>query len=108
MANEFLKKQSEMKYSYFTAGMNTGYQKCWDLISLAIGDADVLHELHQKLDALEHEYGDAWLNDVESDVKQRDIDEGLKQIYGGCVDFFVRYPNLKKPDYNHGNKKWRG
>lgn len=118
--NAFLKKQQAINQGMLDVGMDTGFQKCWDLIQLCLRDPEVVGKdtfgkermmrLHAGLEKYEKELGRAWLPSVEkdADVKQRDLDALLEEVWGDeLIPFYGRYPFLKKPDYTKGRKEWK-
>lgn len=116
MPNAFLQKQEIAKKLYWENGVDSGFQKCWDLVQLCLHDPavmgkdvfgkDRLDRLFKALHQYEREYGDAWTDDVEADALQEKIDAGLREIHGkDFVPFHARYPNIIKQDYSHGKKR---
>jgi hypothetical protein len=118
--NEFAKRQYAVKQAMLDVGMDTGFQKCWDLIQICLRDPEAVgkdifgkERIKRLYDALmkhEKELGGAWLPSVEkeADVKQRDLDAALGEIWGEeLCPFDRRYPQLKKADYAKGKKNWR-
>lgn len=118
--NGFLKNQQAMKQGFLDVGMDTGFQKCWDLLQIVLHDKKVMgkdtfgkeriKKIFWAMKELEKELGTAWMptkyND--SDVKQRNLDAALKEIWGDeLCTFYERYPWVKKPDYSKGRKDWR-
>lgn len=116
--NAFLQKQEMRNQTMLEVGMDTGFQKCWDLMQCALNDPEVMgkdtigcqrmKKIFQALHKYEHELGDAWMQGVESDVHQEHLDSLLKRIWGEkTIPFRERYPWLKKADYSRGKKGWR-
>lgn len=116
--NAYLQMQEMRNQTMLEVGMDTGFQKCWDLMQCVLNDPKVMgkdtfgkeriHSLFVALHKYEHELGDAWMQSVESDVLQEHLDGLLKQIHGqNITPFMERYPYLKKMDYSHGKKGWR-
>lgn len=116
--NAYLQLQEIMNQQYLNVGMDTGFQKCWDLLQLVLHDPEVMgkdtfgkkriKKIYWAMKKLEHDLGKAWLTEVDSDVCQRDLDAGLKEIWGDeLCPFDKRYPYIKKPDYSKGKKNWR-
>lgn len=118
--NAFLQKQQMVQQGMLDVGMNTGFQKCWDLIQIVLHDPKVMgkdtfglkriKKLYWAMVDLEKELGKAWLPTVEkeADTAQRDLDALLKEIWGDELStFYERYPHVKKVDYTKGKKNWR-
>ncbi len=118
--NAFLQKQQAINQGMLDVGMDTGFQKCWDLIQVCLRDPEVvgkdtfgkerMQRLHTALKKHEMELGTAWLptKEKDADVKQRDLDAILKEVWGEeLIPFYDRYPYIKKPDYTKGRKDWR-
>ena len=118
--NAFLLKQQTANQKFLDVGMDTGFQKCWDLMQIVLRDPEVMgkdtfgkqriKKLYHALVKYEKELGAAWLpiKEKEADVKQRDLDALLGEIWGdGLCPFYERYPHIKKVDYSKGKKNWR-
>lgn len=118
--NAYLAKQQAVQQGMLDVGMDTGFQKCWDLLQIALHDPNVMgkdtfgkeriKKLYLAMKDLEKELGKAWLPSVErdADVMQRDLDALLSEIWGEELQpFQERYPYIKKPDYSKGKKNWR-
>lgn len=116
--NAYLQKREMLNQAMLDVGMDTGFQKCWDLIQLCLNDPAVMGKdtfgkkrisrLFKARHKYEHDFGEAWLQGVDSDVKQEHLDRLLRQIHGEkIVVFRDRYPYLKQPNYKHGRKAWR-
>lgn len=118
--NAYLAKQQSVNQHFLEVGMDTGFQKCWDLIQLCLRDPEVvgkdtfgkerIKRLYTALQKYEASFGIAWLPTVErdADVKQRDLDALLKEVWQEeLCPFDERYPYIKKPDYSKGKKNWR-
>ena len=118
--NAYLNKRQAMNQGFLDVGMDTGFQKCWDLLQIVLHDPKVMSKdtfgkqrikkIYWAMKELEKELGTAWMptqyNDA--DVKQRDLDALLNEIWGDeLYPFYERYPFIKKPDYSKGNKRWR-
>ena len=114
----YLQKKEMFNQALLDVGMDTGFQKCWDLVQCVLNDPEVMGKdtfgrerigrIFEALHKYESEYGDAWLQNVDSDVMQEHLDRRLRQIHGDqTIPFKDRYPFLKKPNYNHGKKGWR-
>lgn len=116
----FLLKQQAMNQKFLDVGMDTGFQKCWDLFQIVLHDPKVMgkdtfgkeriKKVYWAMKELEKELGRAWLptkyNDA--DVMQRDLDALLKEIWQEeLCPFHERYPYVKQPDYSKGRKEWR-
>ena len=118
MGKNYMQTRREVQQKALDVGMDTGFQKCWDLIQLALRDPAVMGKdtfgkerikrLYHGLMKLEHEYGPAWLAEVESDVLQEKLDTALGEIWGEeLCQFPERYPYILRPGYEKGRKKWR-
>ena len=118
--NDFLKRQQAVKQGMLEVGMDTGFQKCWDLIQIVLHDPKVMgkdvfgknriKKLYWAMKEKEKELGRAWspilYNDA--DVCQRDLEALLKEIWGDeLCPFHERYPYIKQPDYQKGRKEWK-
>ena len=118
--NALLQRQEMVNQKMLEVGMDTGFQKAWDLLQIALRDPKVMgkdtfgkeriKKIFLAMKDLERELGKAWsptqYNDA--DVKQRDLDALLGEIWGDeLCPFHERYPNIKQPDYPKGNKRWR-
>ena len=120
MGKNYLQRQIERNQGFLDVGMDTGFQKCWDLIQIVLHDPKVMgkdtfgkeriKKLYWAMMETEKQLGRAWLPTLEkdADVCQRDLDFLLKEIWGEeLYPFHDRYPFVKKPDYSKGNKNWR-
>lgn len=120
MGKSYLQRQIERNQGFLEVGMDTGFQKCWDLLQIVLHDPKVMgkdtfgkeriKKLYWAMKELEKDLGRAWLPTLEkdADVCQRDLDFLLKEIWGEeLYPFQERYPFIKKPDYSKGNKNWR-
>lgn len=118
--NAFLTKQKEMNQLCLDVGMDTGFQKCWDLIQIVLHDPNVMgkdtfgqeriKKLYTAMQVLEKQLRNAWIPNTEkdADVCQRDLDALLGEIWKeDLCKFYDRYPYVKKPDYSRGKKNWR-
>jgi hypothetical protein len=118
--NAFMKKQQAINQGMLDIGMDTGFQKGWDLLQIVLHDPKVMgkdtfgkgriKKIYCAMKELEKELGTAWMptkyNDA--DVKQRDLDALLKEVWGDeLCTFYERYPHIKKPNYSKQNKNWR-
>lgn len=118
--NDYLKRKQESDQFYLNVGMDTGFQKCWDLFQIVLHDKNVMgkdvfgkeriKKLYWAMKELEKELGTAWMptKHNDADVKQRDLDSLLGEIWGDeLCPFYERYPYVKKTDYSKGRKDWR-
>lgn len=116
----YLVKQQAMHQHFLEVGMDTGFQKCWDLFQIVLHDPEVMgkdtfgkeriKKIYWAMKEKEKELGKAWIptkyNDA--DVCQRDLDAVLNEIWGDeLCPFYERYPYIKQPDYSKGRKDWR-
>lgn len=120
MGKNFAQKQKEAYQFFLDTGMDTGFQKCWDLLQIVLHDPDVMgkdtfgvdriKKIYWAMKDLEKVLGTAWLptQKNDADVRQRDLDALLKEIWGDeLCPFSERYPYVKNPDYTKANKRWR-
>lgn len=120
MKNDYAKKRQAMNQGFLEVGMDTGFQKCWDLIQVALRDPEFMgkdifgknriKKLHQALMKYEKEFGRAWLTTMynDADVCQRNLDAKLGEIWEDeLCPFKDRYPYVKQIDYSKGKKEWR-
>lgn len=118
--NAFLQRQEEAKQNFLEVGMDTGFQKCWDLLQIVLHDPKIMgkdtfgkkriKKIYWAMKKLEKELGRAWspYQFKDADVCQRDLDAMLNEIWGDeLYPFYERYPYIKKPDYSKGRKEWR-
>lgn len=118
--NPFLEKQKRLQQAHLEAGMDMGFQKCWDLVCICLHDPKVmgkdvlgatrLKRLYHALMEYERDLGKALLPDKEkeADAKQRDMDALLTEIWGDKLcPFEDRYPYIPKTDYTKGKKEWK-
>lgn len=118
--NAFLQRQQEAKQAALDVGMDTGFQKCWDILQIVLHDPNVMgkdtfgkgriKKIYWAMVELEKEIGRAWLPTLsnDADVCQRNLDALLGEIWGDeLCPFKDRYPYVKRPDYSKGRKTWR-
>lgn len=118
--NAFLQKQMAKNQGFLDVGMDTGFQKCWDLLQIVLHDPTVMgkdtfgreriKKIYWAMKEKEKDLGRAWLPTMEkdADVCQRDLDALLKEIWKEeLCPFHERYPYVKRPDYSKGSKYWR-
>lgn len=118
--NTYLQKQLAIKQGFLDVGMDTGFQKCWDLLQIVLHDPEVMgkdtfgneriKKIYWAMKELERDLGIAWLptTEKEADVKQRNLDALLGEIWGDELStFYERYPHIRKADYTKGHKGWR-
>ena len=118
--NAFLQKQQIAKQKMLEVGMDTGFQKAWDLFQIVLHDPKVMgkdtfgkeriKKIYWAMKVLEKELGRAWMptQEKDGDVCQRDLDALLGEIWKEeLCPFYERYPYIKKPDYSKGYKNWR-
>lgn len=116
----FMQKQQMLNQKMLEVGMDTGFQKCWDLVQICLRDPEAvgkdtfgkerIKRLYKSLTKYEHALGKAWLPTTEkdADVKQRDLDALLGEIWGEeLCPFDERYPYVKRVDYTKGRKEWK-
>lgn len=120
MGKNFAQKQQEAYQLFLETGMDTGFQKCWDLVQIVLHDPEVMgkdtfgqeriRKIKAAMEKVERDLGRAWLptKKNDADVCQRDLDALLAEIWGEKLcPFYKRYPWIKKPDYSKPNKNWR-
>jgi hypothetical protein len=120
MGKKFLQKQREENQFFLEVGMDSGFQKCWDLLQIVLHDPEVMgkdtfgkeriKKIYWAMKELEKKLGRAWLPSLynDADVCQRDLDALLNEIWKDeLCPFYERYPHMKKPDYSKGRKEWR-
>ena len=118
--NTFLQKQQQKNLFLLEVGMDTGFQKCWDLFQIVLHDPKVMgkdtfgleriKKIYWAMKDLEKDLGRAWMPSVynDADVQQRDLDALLKEIWRDeLCPFHERYPYVKQPDYSKAKKNWR-
>lgn len=116
--NPLLQKNEMKVLKALDVGQDAGFQKCWDLIQLALRDPEAvgkdifgkerIKKLYNSLRRLERFYGPAWTAEVESDVLQEKLDSELRDIWQDelCV-FRDRYPYALIPGYDKSRKDWK-
>ena len=120
MGNAFLDKQRAKEQAMLEIGMEVGFQKCWDLMQITLRDPEAvgtdifgqkrIKKIHKVLAKHEADLGKAFLpiSEKEADVKQRDMDKLLMEIWGDeLCPFHERYPQIKPISYKKGRKQWR-
>ena len=118
--NTFWQKQQAVQQGMLDVGMDTGFQKCWDLLQIVLHDPKVMgkdvfgikriKKLYWAMKELERELGRAWLptKHNDADVPQRNLDSLLGEIWGDeLCPFHDRYPYIKQIDYSKGRKEWK-
>lgn len=116
--NQYLARQAAVRQGLLDVGMEIGFQKCWDLVQLALRDPEVvgkdsfgkgrLKKLYKSLARFEHKFGGALTGDVDADFLQERLDDNLREIWGdGLHPFKDRYPYIKQLDYKKGKKEWK-
>lgn len=120
MGKKYAQIQREAYQFFLDTGMDTGFQKCWDLLQTVLHDPKVMgkdtfgkkriKKICAALRERERSLGKAWLptKENDADVCQRDLDALLREIWGDeLCPFSGRYPYIKNPDYSKPNKHWR-
>ena len=116
--NAFLEKQKSERQFMLDIGMEMGFQKCWDLIQLALRDPEVvgkdtfgkerIKRLYRGLVKTEHDFGGALTGDVDADYLQEKLDANLREIWGDeLCPFKDRYPYIQQTNYKKGKKEWK-
>lgn len=110
MKNAYAEKQRAINEAMFEAGMDAGFQKCWDFVQASLRCPDVagkpfgrkkIRRLYGRLYWCEENFGDAWTLKPEADVKQEQLDAILREIWteDEFSPFPKRYPAYKKQRY---------
>lgn len=116
--NQYLEKQRAIYRGMLDAGMDVGFQMCWDLVQLALRDSDVvgkdvfgkerIKRLYKGIKAKESIFGGALTDGVDADYLQEKLDANLREIWGDeTYEFAERYPYIKQLDYKKGKKEWK-
>lgn len=118
--NDYVRKQHETMQGFLDVGMDTGFQKCWDLFQIVLHDPKVMgkdtfgkkriKKLYWAMKEYEKQLGRAWMPTMynDADVCQRDLDALLKEIWQDeLCPFSERYPYIKQPGYKKGRKGWK-
>ena len=117
MGKNFLTKQQETNQKFLDVGMDTGFQKCWDLIQICLRDPEImgkdtfgkdrLIKVVKGIGEYIDTYEKAWQKDDETDYYRAKLDEALANAYGeGLHDSFMeRYEFAYEFDYTKG--KWK-
>ena len=116
--NPYLEKQQAVYQGMLDVGMDVGFQKCWDLVQLALRDPEVvgkdtfgkerMKRLYKGLKKKEHDFGGALTGGVDADYLQEKLDANLREIWGdGLYPFEERYPYIKQTNYKKGKKEWK-
>ena len=116
MANAFLEKQKATQRAYFEAGLQSGRQQIMDMMSLVLRDSDIMGKdtfgkdrlckvvkgIGEKIDY----YQPAWEKCDDADYYQKQMDDELREAYGGLADsFYQRYQFAPEFDYMKG--RWK-
>lgn len=115
--NAYLARRQALDQAIFSAGENLGYQKLWDMVQIVLNDPEYMGKdtfskkrmsrVYEGLKFYTSAFANAFSNEVDADICQRDIDAKLDEIWGDeLVPFYERYPDLKKIDYNKSKKGW--
>lgn len=116
--SDFMRKQEQARQMCLDIGMDMGFQKCWDLVQLALRDPEVvgkdvfgkerIKRLYGGLVKKEHDFGGALTGSVDADYLQERLDDNLREIWGDDITVFKdRYPYIKQLDYKKGRKGWK-
>ena len=118
--NAYLQQQEATKQFILDVGMDTGFQKCWDLIQISLRDPEFMGKdvfgkerikrLYTALKKYEKEFGRAWLPSKynDADVCQRNLDAKLSEVWKDeLCPFKERYPYVRDIDYSKGRKEWK-
>lgn len=116
--NQYLEKKQAVYQGMLEVGMDIGFQKCWDLLQLALRDPEVvgkdtfgkarIKRLHKSLQKKEHDFGGALTAGVDADYLQEKLDDNLREIWGDDLcPFKDRYPYIKQQEYKKGKKEWK-
>ena len=104
--NDYMARQKAEKQACLTIGEETGFQKCFDFVQLALRDPRVvggdawgrerLKRLFEVVAEYDTEYLLAFRCEDESDVMQDKLDRRLREVAGDDLQpFSVRYPYIK-------------
>ena len=117
MKNNYAKRRMDRDQGFLDVGMDTGFQKCWDLIQVALRDPefmgkdifgkDRLLKVVKAVDAYIDKYELAWKKDDETDYYRAKLDDALAEAYGEALhnSFLERYEYAPEYDYKKG--KWK-
>lgn len=116
--NAYLERQKADRQNMLDIGMEMGFQKCWDLVQIALRDPEVVGKdtfgkerfkrLYKGLVKAEHDFGGALTGSVDADYLQEKLDDNLREIWGdGLHPFKDRYPYIKQTSYKKGKKEWK-
>lgn len=104
--NSFASRIKEAYTQGLQVGQDTGYQRAYDYISVAMRDAGMsgarIHDILRAAEALDDELGGAWepRSDVEADYCQEKLDSRLREIFGEeFAPFNKRYPYIREVRY---------
>lgn len=108
--NGYMEKLKAEKQALLTVGEETGFQKCFDFVQLALRDPRVvgsdawgrerLKRLFEIVAEYDKQYMTAFRCEAESDVMQDHLDRRLREIAGDDLQPFpVRYPYIKMQKY---------
>ena len=115
--NAFLEKQLKEKQVMLDIGMDTGFQKHWDLIQIVLHDPKVmgkdtfgkdrLLKVVKGIGEYIDKYQPAWEKSDETDYYRAKLDANLAEAYGeGMNDTFAkRYEFAPEFDYMKG--RWK-
>lgn len=115
--NQYLQRRRDLDQAIFASGENLGFQKLWDYVQIVLNDPEYMGKdtfskkriakIYEGLKHYADEFQNAFSNEVDADVCQRNIDAALYAIWGDeLVPFYGRYPDLKQIDYNKSKKGW--
>ena len=115
--NAYLEKQRKLQQGFLDVGEEMGLQKMWDYMQIALRDPEImgkdvfgrkrLEKLYNKCSELAEYYKVAFTFQGEADVRQRDFDAQLKEVWGeDLCKFYDRYPYIKKMKYDKPRKGW--
>lgn len=116
--NSYLERRNAVYQQMLDTGEELGVQKMWDYVQIALRDPEVMdkdvfgrqriEKIYKRCQALAEHFKTAFTDDKEADVKQEELDQVLKEIWGkDLCKFGERYPMLKKIDYSKPKKNWR-
>lgn len=104
--NAYLNKLAERDKEMLHACSNIFKQYMFDCIAITLNEsfgfgADRLKEVNERLTETCDTYQQALMVDTESDYYRSKLDEKLKQILNGKMEFYPfeeRYPNMRRID----------
>lgn len=114
--NDFLKKRDAVNRALLDAGQQVGMQMMFDLVIIALHDPELMgkdtfgkkraEKLAAHIKKTELMFQEAFTTRMEADVRRRDMDSVLREVWGkDLVPFEERYPDLKREQYDKPKKR---